>query len=65
MAFDRSGSRLVCASDDSTVKVYDLEKRALVAELKGHEDAVQSVQFDPTDRFIVSGSSDCTFRIWS
>lgn len=36
-----------------------------MAELRGHEDAVQSVAFDPSDKAIISASSDCTFRLWS
>jgi WD40 repeat protein len=35
-----------------------------VAELRGHEDAVQAVVFDPSGNFMVSGSSDSTFRVW-
>lgn len=35
-----------------------------VAELRGHEDAVQAVGFDPNGNFLVSGSSDSTFRVW-
>lgn len=35
-----------------------------VSELRGHEDAVQAVQFDPKGNFLVSGSSDSTFRVW-
>lgn len=35
-----------------------------VAELRGHEDAVQAVVFDPNGNFMVSGSSDSTFRVW-
>uniref|UniRef100_A0A6U4DU09 Uncharacterized protein n=1 Tax=Phaeomonas parva TaxID=124430 RepID=A0A6U4DU09_9STRA len=37
---------------------------AFLAELRGHEDAVQAVIFDPTDRNLISAASDCTFRIW-
>jgi sperm-associated antigen 16 protein len=65
VTFDRSGRILACGSDDGTVKVYDVQTKALVADLKGHEDAVQTVQFDPSDKHLISGSSDCTFRIWS
>jgi len=35
-----------------------------VAELRGHDDAVQAVVFDPNGNFMISGSSDSTFRIW-
>ena len=49
----------------STRQVFDTVSRNLVVELKGHEDAVQSVLFSPADDSLVSTSSDCTFRIWS
>lgn len=65
LCFDRSATRLAAASDDATVKIFDAENSNVVAELRGHEDAVQSVIFSPQDDFIVSAASDCTFRIWS
>lgn len=65
LAFDRSGARLAAASGDATVKVFDVAAGVLVAELRGHEDAVQSVVFSPADDLLVSAASDCTFRIWS
>lgn len=36
-----------------------------VNELRGHDDAVQAVVFDPEGQFLVSGGSDSTFRIWA
>ena len=36
-----------------------------VSTLVGHEDAVQSVVFDSSGNFLVSGGSDMTVRIWS
>ena len=67
MAFDRSGTVLVVASDDGTVKCCDASQKdsiQLVHTLEGHEGAVQSVLFDPQSRYIVSGGSDKSFRIW-
>lgn len=67
IAFDRSGSVLAVASEDGSVKVLSCaskDKVEIAADLKGHEDAVQSVLFDPTGKYLVSGGSDCTFRIW-
>jgi len=34
--------------------------------LKGHEEKskVQAVEFDPNSKMLVSGGSDCTYRIW-
>ncbi|CAM9713984.1 unnamed protein product [Scytosiphon promiscuus] len=65
VCLDRSATRLAAASNDGGVKVFDTVSRSLVVELKGHEDAVQSVLFSPADDSLVSTSSDCTFRIWS
>ena len=65
VAFDRSGSTLAAASDDGTVKIFNCEEMTTVAELRGHEDAVQSVAWDLEGKFLVSAGSDCTFRIWS
>ena len=52
LTFDRSGSIVAAACDDGTVKVFDLEggedkQGAHAADLRGHEDAVQSVMFEP------------------
>lgn len=46
-------------------QVFDTVSKSLVMELKGHEDAVQSVLFSPADDSLISTSSDCTFRLWS
>jgi WD40 repeat protein len=53
------------ASDDGTVKCFGATDGELLAELRGHEDAVQAVLFDPNGEFVVSCSSDHTFRLWS
>ena len=66
--FDRSGKVLVIASDDGSIRMYgDLDKKSptMLKELKGHADAAQSVLFDPLGKYVVSSSSDCTFRLWS
>ena len=64
VSFDRSGVMLAAASDDGTVKVFNTEEMSTAAELRGHEDAVQAVAFDPEGKYLVSSGSDCTFRIW-
>ncbi|KAJ8035607.1 Sperm-associated antigen 16 protein [Holothuria leucospilota] len=64
VAFDGSGSVLAIASNDGTVKILDISS-GQVSTLDGHEDSVQTVLFDKTGDFLVSGGSDNTIRIWS
>jgi len=63
--FDPTGSRVALGSDDGTIKLFSTLDAKHLVDLDGHEDAVQSVLFDPQGQFIISASSDQTFRIWS
>ena len=64
LTMDRGGHRALAASDDGTVKVLDLDNFTQVAELRGHDGAVQCVAAAPNDGYFISGSSDATFRVW-
>jgi|TARA_B110000977_G_scaffold200579_1_gene291622 WD40 repeat protein len=64
VSFDKAGETVAVASDDGTVKCFASHDGELLAELRGHEDAVQGVLFDPNGEFLVSCSSDHTFRLW-
>ncbi len=63
-AFDRSGNVLAVASDDGRVRCFSSANGELVAEMTGHDDAVQAVAFDPAGQFMVTCGSDHTFRFW-
>lgn len=56
---------LAVACDDGKVKAYSTASGEPVAEMSGHEDAVQAVIFDPAGTYMVSCGSDNTFRLWS
>ncbi|KAI0233259.1 Sperm-associated antigen 16 protein [Lamellibrachia satsuma] len=64
VAFDPSGTVLAIASNDSTIRMYEIGS-GQVTSLAGHEDAVQCLVFDKSGDFLVSGGSDLTIRIWS
>lgn len=65
VSYDKSGTLLAVASDDTTIKVISLIDEK-VNTLRGHEDAVQCAVFDPaTNGFLVSCGSDATVRYWS
>jgi WD40 repeat protein len=53
------------ASDDGRAKLYNAATGEALCELAGHEDAVQALAFDRGGQFLVTASSDCTFKVWS
>jgi WD40 repeat protein len=70
--FVRHSQRLVTASLDATVKIWDILRRdsdqpalELVNSLEGHSSYVLSLAIDPTGDLILSGSKDLTARISS
>lgn len=63
--FDRSGTSVYVASEDSTIKVFNVNTGEKEGELKGHEDAVLDLTWDNSaDGYLISAGSDCSFRLW-
>ena len=62
-AFSADGRLLVCASKDSTLKVYDVGSGKLKEDLPGHRDEVYALDW-MRDR-VASGGKDKMVRIWS
>ncbi len=54
--YSPDGRRIVSASDDGTLKVWDAESGACVATLAGHGNGVQGCAYSPDGRRIVSAS---------
>jgi len=64
LAFDAKGERLVTASADHKVTLWDVATGARIRDLLGHTDVVRSVTFVPYSDQIVSGSYDSSVRLW-
>jgi WD40 repeat protein len=58
------GKLVVSASDDQTLKIWDVEKGQLVQTLYGHTAGVNYASFSPDGKRIVSASDDNTVRVW-
>ncbi|KAG2354961.1 WD40-repeat-containing domain protein [Suillus spraguei] len=65
VAFFKNGRRIVTTSLDETLRIWDVEKRALVGgPFVGHSGCVNSVAVSPDDRRIASGGEDRAIIIW-
>ena len=52
------------ASDDKTLKVWDLESGVALSTLRGHCDSVRGVVLTPDGKRAVSASLDKALKIW-
>jgi len=71
LAFSPEGEILVSASQDHTLKLWQISPDLRVGTrlypiqtLTGHTDAVGTVAYSPSESLIVSGSTDGTIKLW-
>ncbi|CAL7951198.1 unnamed protein product [Xylocopa violacea] len=55
---------LVAGSWDNSLIFYDIEFGRVIDILQGHEDAISCLALSSTRRIIISGSWDCTAKVW-
>jgi WD40 repeat protein len=64
LAFSRDGRRLVTASGDRMVRVWDAATHREIALLEGHSAQVLTVAFNTNATQVVSGAADKELRVW-
>ena len=60
----QDGQRVLSASNDNTVKVWDVESGREVSTLAGHSNWVSGVAVSAGVRREVSASDDQTLKVW-
>ena len=65
LAFLPDGTSLVSGSDDSTIKLWDMQTGGIVKTFCGHTDGVHSVSISADCTLIASGSEDRTIHLWN
>jgi WD40 repeat protein len=64
LSWSPDGRRLASASEDATVRVWDVEEGRQALKLVGHSGEVQTAAFSPDGARVASASYDGTVRIW-
>src|SRR5262249_227616 len=74
LAWSPDYKQIVSGSYDRSLKIWDAASGNLVREIKGydekaspkgHRDGVLTVAFSPDGKFLVSGSSDRSIKVWN
>lgn len=64
VSFSPDGKTLASASQDKTVKLWDINSGKEIKTFKGHTNSVNSVSYSPDGKTLASASRDKTVKLW-
>jgi WD40 repeat protein len=65
LALSADGAKIVTASTDKTLKLWDSDTGKDIRTFKGHDGNVTSLALSPGGRLLLSGSDDRTLKLWN
>ncbi len=65
VAFSADGRRAVSASEDKTIRLWDIKTGKKLTRYTGHAEGVTCVAFSPDGAYLLSSSKDKSVRLWS
>lgn len=60
-----SSSLILSAHEDKKIRFFDINSGKLVHQMVAHQDACSDLAIDPTSFYLLSGSHDCSLRLWN
>jgi len=64
MAVSPSGGLIASASEDTTIKLWDVKTKECIKTINGHNKAVKTIEFSSDEKVLLSASEDNTIRVW-
>ena len=64
LAYSKDGNYLVIGDSKNTPKVFDAKTGKQLSTLFAHTQAVRSVDFHPSSKYILTGSEDAQVKVW-
>ncbi|XP_058207905.1 uncharacterized protein LOC131320971 [Rhododendron vialii] len=65
LVFLDNGKKLISSSKDKFLRVWDLETQHCMQIISGHHTEIWSVDTDPEERYVVTGSADPDLRFYT
>ena len=63
-SIERFGSEVAIAFSDNVTRIFDLNAKEVVHELKGHKNSVFSSRYHPSGKYLTSVSRDAHIKVW-
>jgi WD40 repeat protein len=64
VVFRRDGKRIVTLSADNIARLWETDTGNLIAELRGHQGAINTAGFTPDMQWLITAGDDRTVRLW-